>query len=64
MKRIIVLMLITAMAFNLYAQDVIVKRDGTTILSKVVEINKNEIKYKKFSSGIKCLWMLIYKLFY
>lgn len=54
MKRIIVLMLITAMAFNLYAQDVIVKRDGTTILSKVVEINKNEIKYKKFSSGIKC----------
>lgn len=49
MKRLIVFVFITTITITLYAQDVIVKRDGTTILSKVVEINKNEIKYKKFS---------------
>lgn len=54
MKRFIVFVFITTITITLYAQDVIVKKDGTTILSKVVEINKNEIKYKKFSSGIKC----------
>ena len=34
----------------LSAQDVIVKRDGSTILSKVLEVNKTDIKYKKFSN--------------
>lgn len=33
-----------------YAQDVIVKKDGSTILSKVLEVNTNDIKYKKFSN--------------
>ncbi len=32
------------------AQDVIVKKDGTTIQSKVMEINGVEIKYKKWSN--------------
>lgn len=32
------------------AQDVIVKRDGSTILSKVLEVNQADIKYKKFSN--------------
>lgn len=32
------------------AQDVIVKQDGSTILSKVMEINNKEIKYKKWSN--------------
>ena len=32
------------------AQDVIVKKDSSTILSKVVEINSTEIKYKKWSN--------------
>lgn len=31
------------------AQDVIVKKDGSTILSKVLEINNSDIKYKKYS---------------
>lgn len=35
---------------TLFAQDVIVKKDGSTILSKVYEIGKKEIKYKKFSN--------------
>ena len=32
------------------AQDVIVKKDNSTILSKVIEINSSEIKYKKWSN--------------
>lgn len=33
-----------------YAQDVIVLKDGTTILSKVTEVSSSEIKYKKISN--------------
>ena len=33
-----------------FAQDVIVKQDGSTILSKVTEIGTTEVKYKKFSN--------------
>lgn len=32
------------------AQDVIVKKDGTTILSKVLEVNEENLKYKKFKN--------------
>ena len=32
------------------AQDVIVKKDNSTILSKVLEISSTEIKYKKWSN--------------
>ena len=32
------------------AQDVIVKTDNTTILSKVIEVNPTEVKYKKWSN--------------
>ena len=35
---------------NIHAQDVIVKKDGSTILSKVLEVNTADIKYKKFSN--------------
>ena len=35
---------------NIQAQDVIVKKDGSTILSKVLEVNTADIKYKKFSN--------------
>lgn len=33
-----------------HGQDVIVKKDGSTILSKVLEINPSNIKYKKYSN--------------
>lgn len=33
-----------------FAQDVIVKKDGTTILSKVTELSDTEVKYKKYSN--------------
>lgn len=32
------------------AQDVIVMKDGSTILSKVLEVNTSDVKYKKFSN--------------
>lgn len=32
------------------AQDVIVMKDGSTILSKVLEVNPGDVKYKKFSN--------------
>lgn len=32
------------------AQDVIVKKDGSTILSKVLEVGETKIKYKKFNN--------------
>lgn len=42
--------LIVFFAVNAFAQDIIVKKDGTTIVTKVVEIGTSEIKYKKFSN--------------
>ena len=33
-----------------YSQDIIVKRDGSTILSKVLEVGEEYIKYKKWSN--------------
>ena len=49
MKR---LLLLTAVfcAVTAQAQDVIVKKDGSTILTKVLEVNQLDIKYKKFSN--------------
>lgn len=45
------LSLIALFAFaNMQAQDVIVKKDGSTIISKVQEINEDNIKYKKFTN--------------
>ena len=49
-NKIIVLLLLSIMPLIANAQDVIVRRDGTTILSKVLEVNTSEIKYKRFSN--------------
>lgn len=45
-----VLLMITVMVLSgeLYAQDIIIKRDGKEIPSKVLEISSTEIKYKDF----------------
>ena len=52
MKRLLLLSLLLFPLFTvkLFAQDVIVKKDNSTILSKVVEISDTEIKYKKWSN--------------
>ena len=50
MKNQIVLTMLSLAALNVAAQDVVVKKDGSTILAKVLEVNQDNIKYKKFSN--------------
>ena len=50
MKRVLLFIAIVFIANLCLAQDVIVKKDGSTILSKVLEVNINDVKYKKFSN--------------
>ena len=52
MKTLRLFMLTAAIMCSLVAnaQDVIVKNDGSTITSKVLEITSTEIKYKKYSN--------------
>lgn len=51
MKRVFIwVTLLVTMIVLSNAQDVIVKRDGSTIISKVLEVNTGDIKYKKFSN--------------
>ena len=49
MKKIIVLLLLFSTS-DVFSQDVIVKLDGTTVLSKIVEIGTTEVKYKKYTN--------------
>lgn len=49
MKKLFFLLLLMS-AIHLNAQDVIVTKDGNTIVSKVLEITTNEVKYKKFTN--------------
>lgn len=48
-KRLL-LALITLNILTMGAQDVIVKKDGTPILTKVLEVNTDNVKYKKHSN--------------
>lgn len=50
MKRNVVLTLLLLVTINVSAQDVVVKKDGSTILAKVLEVNQDNIRYKKFSN--------------
>lgn len=49
-KFLLVSLIFLGVAKIAAAQDVIVKKDSSTILSKVVEISSTEIKYKKWSN--------------
>lgn len=48
MKQLLVLLLLLCTA-SVFAQDVIVKKDGSTIVCRVVEVTDSEITYKKWS---------------
>lgn len=48
MKQLLVLLCLLCSA-SVFAQDVIVKNDGTTIVCRVVELTSSEITYKKWS---------------
>lgn len=50
MRKIIVSMFFSLVVSGMNAQDVIVKKDGGTILSKVVEVGTEKVKYKKWSN--------------
>lgn len=50
MKKVLLLMVLLASFLSASAQDVIVKKDGSTILSKVIEIGTTEVKYKKWNN--------------
>ena len=50
MKKVSMILAAFCLAEVSSAQDVIVKKDGSTILSKVLEVNTSDIKYKKFSN--------------
>ena len=51
MKRILFLLMLF-LTTKSFAQDIIVKPDGTIIKSKVLEVGLDEVKYKK-SSNLK-----------
>ncbi len=48
--KLLSVIVLAMFSFIAHAQDVIVKKDGSTITSKVTEITGSEIKYKKFSN--------------
>lgn len=50
MKKLFIVFSLLFVAGMATAQDVIVKKDGSTITSKVEEINGTDIKYKKWSN--------------
>lgn len=51
MKNLMCTLIMTILSIlPLYSQDVIVKRDGTTIISKILEIVHDFVKYKKISN--------------
>lgn len=49
-KYFLFIVVFFASLVTISAQDVIVKKDGSTILSKVIEIGATEIKYKKWNN--------------
>ena len=50
MKKIVFVLILVLLACCVKAQDVIVKKDNSTILSKVTKISSTEIEYKKWSN--------------
>lgn len=70
MKKIIPMFIGSLLlSFNLIAQDIIIKKNGDEIKSKILEITSEVIKYKKFESqdgpvrniNIPDIFMVIYE---
>ena len=49
MKKLLLFLLLIVSASSSQAQDVIVKKDGSTVVCRVVEVNSSEIVYKKWT---------------
>ena len=50
MKKILSTTILLMIATIASAQDVIVKKDGSTILSKIIKVGETEVEYKKFKN--------------
>jgi hypothetical protein len=50
MKKLIFGILVFVQFLNLYAQDIIIKKDGTNLKTKVIEVGLSDLKYKNFSN--------------
>ena len=49
MRKLLLLLLLVC-SMSAWAQDVIVKKDGSTIVCRVVEVNQTEVVYKRWSN--------------
>lgn len=49
MKKILLFLILTIGCLASYAQDVIVKNDGSTVLCKIIGVNNTEVIYTKWS---------------
>ena len=49
MKKVLTLLIAMIATLGAMAQDVIVKKDGSTVLCKVLEVNNGEVVYKKWN---------------
>lgn len=50
MKKILALFVMLLASISLYAQDIIVKRDGSTISAKVLTVGTSVVEYKKWTN--------------
>ena len=50
LKKVFLFTFFIGLFCNLFAQDIIVKKDGTTIMSKVLKLTDSEIEYIKWSN--------------
>lgn len=50
MKRFILSLVAIVFTSVCFAQDIIVKKDGSTIMAKVLKVSQTEVEYKKFSN--------------
>lgn len=49
MKKLLLFLMLIAACVSATAQDVIVKKDGSTVLCKIIQVNDNEVVYLKWS---------------
>lgn len=50
MKKILFVVMLALLSLNVFAQDLIVKKDGSIIQAKVEEIGTSEVSYKKWTN--------------
>ena len=54
-----ILFFITFWSFSVYSQDIITTKKGEDIVAKVLEVNVNEVKYKKYNNPQGPIYLLL-----